>query len=492
DPTPSTPQNLACREPLLKRTPSRATLANSHSIKKRRRVSIATFDIETELGGRPSQETAVEETDADRFLAVRSSSALPLNTTPRTNRIAKAFGLFDDRVLNYGERTIPPAQTRVHSLLRRCASELLNIPRAISPLSAKSNLAIRKQFVMALDGPGISHDTFASPMAWSPSNCIGVAFKSNVYFQNLETRSIVHLCHMSATDGLVHSVDWDNKVNPHILVLGTTRGVVQAWDSLAQKQLSEWSDDKSPVGGMHWNEDVLAVGRKDGRVTLLDIRSPRQIKNIEGHKRHVHGVKRSPDGKFLATGDHFGVVYIWDVRAGRHLTVDDRRDLIKHEGPIKAISWAPWQDGLLATGGLFPDGRIQLWNVNKLTAPFIIDTLTNITSLHWSPHCKEILSTHGSSWEPWHVMRRMEPTVRQAPKTPFTNSMTVHAYPSCDKVVCVNAHSAPIGHSCIGPDGCSVFTVSPIEETIKMFKVWSAPEGKSDHGGGLIEKCFIR
>ncbi|KAI6118175.1 WD40-repeat-containing domain protein [Pisolithus sp. B1] len=439
---------------LSPRTPQRSwlPLSISQSSKKKRRFSIQTFDFETtELGAPPASEVAVEESDADRFLAVRGSTMLPLNTTPRTNRIAKSFGLVDDRVLNCGETSATPAQTKVRSILRRCASELFDTPRSISAISAKSNLAVRKQFVMALDGPGISLNLFASPMAWSHSNCIGVAFKLNVYFQNLDTRY-----------GVVHSVDWGGITNPHILALGTTCGI---------KQIVDWSDDDSPVGGIHWNGDLLSVGRKDGRVSLFDIRAPKQVQQVEGHRRHVIGTKWSPDGKYLATGDQSGSVHVWDIRAKDHVTANDRKVLMKHEGPVKAISWAPWQDGLLATGGLFPDGKIQLWNIHKPSAPLTIPTDTNVTALHWSPHCKEILSTHGLSWEPWHV---------------------VHAYPSCDKIVSVHAHSAPIGHACIGPDGCSIFTVSPVEETIKMFKVWSAPAGKGKDDGGMSYKCAIR
>ncbi|KAI5992395.1 WD40-repeat-containing domain protein [Pisolithus albus] len=493
DLSPSTPQRSCSQTPLLKRTPSRATLSISQSSKKKRRFSIQTFDFEaTELGAPPASEVAVEETDADRFLAVRGSTMLPLNTTPRTNRIAKSFGLVDDRVLNCGETSATPAQTKVRSILRRCASELLDTPRTMSAISAKSNLAVRKQFVMALDGPGISLNLFASPMAWSHSNCIGVAFKLNVYFQNLDTRVIVRLCGVPVTDGVVHSVDWGGIANQHILALGTTCGVVQAWDSLAQKQVVDWSDDDSPVGGIHWNGDLLAVGRKDGRVSLFDIRASKQVQQVEGHRRHVIGAKWSPDGRYLATGDQSGSVHVWDIRAKDHVTVNDRKVLMKHEGPVKAISWAPWQGGLLATGGLFPDGKIQLWNIHKPNASLTIPTDTNVTALHWSPHCKEILSTHGLSWEPWHVMRRSEPPAKQAPRTSFSNSMTVHAYPSCDKIVSVHAHSAPIGHACIGPDGCSIFTVSPVEETIKMFKVWSAPVDKGKDDGGMSYKCAIR
>lgn len=163
---------------------------------------------------------------------------------------------------------------------------------------------------------------------------------------------------------------------------------------------------------------------------------------------------------------------------------------------FQALTWSPWQSGLIATGGGFPDGAIQIFNINKLSVacpPLVIKTCTNITSLHWSPHCKELLSTHGSSWSASQGFHSYPPSTREAPTTPLTNSMTVHSYPSCEKIVSVIAHSAAIGHSCIGPDGCSIFTVSPTEETIKMFKVWSAPDEQDKvDTGGMTHRSTIR
>lgn len=275
---------------------------------------------------------------ADRFVAIRSPSSIPLHITPRTNRIAKSFGLLDDRILTYAEGPASPSDSKLRSMLRRSVSELFNVPQSTSSVSAKANLAARKQFVMALDGPGISRDPFAFSMTWSRTNCIGVAFKSDVYFQNLETRAIVHLCRVSVDDGSVHSVDWRGEPNSHILGLGTTNGSVRAWDALSLTQIADWSDDKSPVGGMHWNESVLAVGRKDGRMSLFDLRTPKEIRQTKGHRRHVHGVKWSPDGKYLATGDHSGTVHIWDQRASNYLTSCDKKLLVKHDGPVKVKS----------------------------------------------------------------------------------------------------------------------------------------------------------
>ncbi|KAG0706200.1 hypothetical protein DFH29DRAFT_798679 [Suillus ampliporus] len=462
-----------------KRTPSRASVSSTYSTRKRRRVSVASFDFGRDLAIPLAPETPIEETNADRFVTARPSTSLPLNITPRTNRIAKAFGLLDDRVLSPIDSPSFSSDPRLRSLLRRSASELFSTSLAASPLSAKSNLGTRKHFVMALDGPGMSTDLFASPMAWSHANCIGVAFKYDVYFQNLESRAVVHLCRSSLSDGTVHSIDWGGKTKPCLLALGTTVGVVRVMDAEKRKQLVDWVDSGRGMGGMHWNGDVLAVGRTCGSVTLFDIRMRAEITRITGHKRRVHGVKWSVDGHHLATGDESGIVHVWDHRASDLLTNGDKNIRMKHKGPVKALSWSPWLHGLLATGGGSPDGEIKIWNTGKIAPSsgptHTISLQTTITSLHWSPHCKELLSTHGSSWA---ASQSNVHSVAQASAPSVENSLVVHSYPSCQRIVNVKAHSAPVGHSCIGPDGCSVFTVSPVEETIKMFKVWSAPDDK--------------
>lgn len=441
------------------------------------------------------------------------STSVPLNVTPRTNRIAKAFGLVDDRVLSPNDSLSPSSDPSLRSLLRRSASELFSTSRTASPLSAKANLGTRKHFVMALDGPGISTDLFASPMAWSHANCIGVAFKYDVYFQNLESRAIVHLCRSSLPDGMVHSIDWGGTTKPYLLALGTTVGVVSVMDSEKKMQLVEWDHDSQGMGGMHWNGDVLAVGRSGGGVTLFDVRMRDEITKVMGHRRRVHGVKWSADGRHLATGDDGGVVHVWDHRARDLLTNDHKNIRMKHKGPakvccttrslfprsnnmdsFKALSWSPWQRDLLATGGGSPDGEIHIWNTGKMdpsSGPMhTISLQTAITSLHWSPHCKELLSTHGSSLT---APQNNVQSVVQASAPSTENSLVVHSYPSCQRIVNVKGHTAPVGHSCISPDGCSIFTVSPMEETIKMFRVWSAPDGKGkDEGGDMTLRSTIR
>jgi len=104
---------------------------------------------------------------------------------------------------------------------------------------------------------------------------------------------------------------------------------------------------------------------------------------------------------------------------------------------------------------------------------------TFVYSLHWSPHCKELLSTHGTSFTPIHSRHGPSSTNRnrnqqvKAALSPLANSITVHDYPSGKRLMSLsNAHTNAITHSCLGPGGDSLFTVSPAEEMIKMWEVW--------------------
>lgn len=74
---------------------------------------------------------------------------------------------------------------------------------------------------------------------------------------------------------------------------------------------------------------------------------------------------------------------------------------------------------------------------------------------------------------------------------PMTNSMTVHSYPSCKRLLSVTAHIGPVGHSCLSPDGTKLFTICPSEEAMKMWKVWAEREPEEKRVS-VFDKCVIR
>ena len=170
---------------------------------------------------------------------------------------------------------------------------------------------------------------------------------------------------------------------------------------------------------------------------------------------------------------------------------------------------------------MYPDGKIRIWNVNNTvgTAPpaHILPLNTSVTSLIWSPHCKELLSTHGISWLPRGGASDSCPNLpssasapgsspspagtgagagarRDRPvsaKTALTNALAVHSFPSLRRVVSVPAHQGPIGHACLGPDGTGVFTICPYEEAMKMWRVWG-PAEKAPRQESVFDRCTIR
>ncbi|KAL0952627.1 hypothetical protein HGRIS_006875 [Hohenbuehelia grisea] len=493
------------------------SITNAYSA-KRRRISHPSVDLTHEFKKQPLLETKLgPESPADRFITSRPRHSLPLSTTPRTRRIAQIMYPDDDaenRVLHCASSSSEPAsQTSMRSLFRHYAQELTRAAPPARPTSVTANLGQRKQCLMALDTPGIPQSTFTSPIAWSHSGCIAVTCNNSVHFQHLETKSVGKLCIVDREEhGNVNTIEWAPAGQPDILALGTSIGTVQLWAPYDITRpsfgmmLHQWEvadgDRQAKVGALAWNEHVLAAGRRRGKITLYDTRAHTMIRELDGHKSEILGLQWNVDGTYMASGDDSGIVHIWDSRASKFLTESARRGpKLRHRGPVKALAWCPWQSDLLAIGSSFPDGSINIYSASQLGSPpaplHTIKLNTSVLSLHWSPHCRELLSTHGNTFQPPSEIHTSHngtmPTTRTIRQTfhrglkpvsasPLTNSIVVHAYPSCKRLLTVKAHIAPVVHSCLSPEGTKLFTACPAEEAMKMWKVWDerAPVEKKE------------
>ncbi|KIM41858.1 hypothetical protein M413DRAFT_445069 [Hebeloma cylindrosporum] len=468
---------------------------------KRRRMSMASVDFgrEWDLNAGEGSSSYIGST-ADRFIPNRPKHFVPLNITPRTKRFSKQFGLIDDRVLNFRDEidTAHPVDNTM-TLLRRSASSLFRTAPILRPTSVIENLNKHKHCLLVLDSPGVPLDPEGSPISWSQNNCIAVACKKDIYYQNLDTKAVSHLC---GTDqpGRLHAIQWGEESSSNLLAFGMSSGNAEFWDSGyngSQKALVHrysTGSGQSGVGikSIAWNKDLVALGIEDGRISLFDVRAPSNVVDSDRHKSRVLSLKWSTDKNYLASGDSDGIVHIWDKRAGKSLLdLGDGISRIRHKGSVKAMAWCPWKPDLLATGSTAPEGKIRIWSSMSISAhsPAPIQTIplnNSIFSLHWSPHCKELLSTHGLSFQPPAIPRRHsslsggDASSRRVSQkltftnTPLTNSIVVHEWPSGKRLMTLtNAHSSWVTDSCLGPTGESIFTVCPKEEAIKSWKVWS-------------------
>lgn len=121
-----------------------------------------------------------------------------------------------------------------------------------------------------------------------------------------------------------------------------------------------------------------------------------------------------------------------------------------HTAAVKALAWCPWNSSLLASGGGSSDRTIHFWNTTQSARLNSLVTTSQVTSLAWNPHGKELLSTHGV---PDH-------------------HIALWSYPSLGKIAEIpHAHQARILHSCVSPDGMTVATASS-DEDLKFWKVF--------------------
>ena len=99
---------------------------------------------------------------------------------------------------------------------------------------------------------------------------------------------------------------------------------------------------------------------------------------------------------------------------------------------------------------------MHIWNTTTGARLHSLTTPSQITSIQWSPHKKEFLTTHGYP----------------------ANSIMVHAYPSMEKQAEIkDAHDSRVLFSALSPNGEMIATAAG-DENLKFWKIWDAPKTK--------------
>ena len=157
------------------------------------------------------------------------------------------------------------------------------------------------------------------------------------------------------------------------------------------------------VGSLAWNQHILSSGGRDSLIIQHDVRiRSHQVSTYSGHLQEVCGLKWNDDGSVLASGGNENYLCLWDAsmsstRRSHNNSVSPRLTLIDHKAAVKALDFCPFNRHLLASGGGTADRCIKFWNTNSGAMLNSIDTGSQVCSLLWSKHNKEICSSHGFS-----------------------------------------------------------------------------------------------
>lgn len=334
--------------------------------------------------------------------------------------VANACGVsLNTRILEF--KPAPPESSKPIDLRQQYNRPL----KSASTSSAQLRRRIATAPERVLDAPGLIDDYYLNLLDWSSGNQVAIGLERNVYVWSADEGSVNCLLEAPA-DTYVSSVKWSG--DGAYVGVGLGSGEVQIWDVAEGQKIRSMFGHDTRVSVMGWNKHLLSSGARSGLVFNHDVRiAEHKVAELVSHTSEVCGLEWRSDGAQLATGGNDNLVSIWDARS---LSVP-KFTKTNHKAAVKALAWCPWNMNLLATGGGSYDRHIHFWNSTSGARVNSIDTGSQVTSLRWSPHYREIVSSSGFP----------------------DNSLSIWSYPTLVRNAEIPAHESRVLHSCLSPDG---------------------------------------
>ena len=413
-----------------------------------------------DIGGRGSDDditAALENLGLDDNEPSSSHSRPAPDSAAYESSLANACGMnLNTRILAFKP---PPPESSKPIDLRAQYNRPLKSAKA---QSAQFRRRVQTAPERVLDAPGLLDDYYLNLLDWSSGNQVAIGLERNVYVWSAESGTVSSLLETSP-DTYVSSVKWSGDGAYVAVGLGT--GEVQIWDVEEGSKLRSMFGHDSRVGAMGWSKHTLSTGARSGLVYNHDVRiAQHKVAELVSHTSEVCGLEWRPDGAQLATGGNDNLVNIWDARS----LSAPKFTKTNHRAAVKALSWCPWQLNLLATGGGSYDRNIHFWNTTTGARTNSIDTGSQVTSLRWSNHYREIVSSSGFP----------------------DNSLSIWSYPTLVRNVEIPAHETRVLHSSLSPDG-QLLATAAADESLKFWKVFERKPGttaSASREGGVGNK----
>ncbi|KAI3468556.1 hypothetical protein Pfo_025219 [Paulownia fortunei] len=345
-------------------------------------------------------------------------------------------------------------RTRILAFKNKAPPFAKNIHESCSPARQTKSVKERRHISQAtLDAPDIMDDFYLNLLDWGSSNVVAIALGNYVYLWDASDGSISELLSTDDDIGPVTSVKWapDGK---HLAV-GFNNSHVQLWDSSAVRLLRTLQGGhRLRVSSLDWNDHILTTGGMDSMIINNDVRiRSHNVSTYRGHSQEVCGLKWCSSGRQLASGGNDNLLYIWCVSmASSNSSNQWLHRLEDHSAAVKALSWCPFQSNLLASGGGIGDQCIKFWNTNTGACLNSVNTGSQVCSLLWSTHERELLSAYGFN----------------------DNQLTLWKYPSMVKIAELYGHTSRVLSMAKSPDGYNVATVAG-DETLRFWNVFGTP-----------------
>lgn len=354
-------------------------------------------------------------------------------------------------------------------------------------LDAAANLSVAKKVLRKvpsaplriLDAPDIVDDYYLNLISWGKNNILAVALAQSVYLWNASTGDIQHLMTVDGANDYVTSVSWCTiPGQTSYIAIGTNSTVIHIMDAQSLRKIRTLAGHSGRVSAMTWNQHWLTSGSRDAMIYNHDVRAPLDIvTKYKQHEQEVCGLKWNDDGTCLASGSNDNTVCLWDSAMSGQTSFQQRNQndqaprlvLEQHKAAVKALDWCPFHRGLLASGGGTADRCIKFWNSSSGAMLNSIDTGSQVCSIVWSKHQRELCSSHGYS----------------------ENQLILWKYPTMTKIKELTGHTARVLNMELSPDGSTVVSAAA-DETLRFWDIFGAPSSlrRNQSGVGGPEVSF--
>jgi len=221
---------------------------------------------------------------------------------------------------------------------------------------------------------------------------------------------------------------------------GTTDGRLMVWN--VDDWRPRWRRDAEcgfPQLAFSPDGAILALSRFAPETRLLDARTGKLLRDLEGHQDHARSVAFTPDGQRIITGSYDRTVKIWRVADGQLL-----RTLEGFDEPIYSLAVSP-DAGLLAIA-VARKGEVQLWDLSNQLTRDVIESLGSLvphvgfspdgkwlTVASWTGHLTIYDATsleYRMTVEPGGGVHWAEFSPNQNYLAVATNAPQIHVFPS--------------------------------------------------------------
>lgn len=374
----------------------------------------------------------------------------------------------------------PYSHDTLRTVLEQVGSEMDPTCSHNNGISKKMHRKVSAAPTRILDAPDIVNDYYLQLISWSKDNILAVALAQSVYLWNATTGEIQHLVTTETQDDYITSVAWCTMPGKtKYIAVGTNANAIHIYDAEVLQKVRTLAGHSGRVCSLAWSHQWLTSGARDSLILQHDIRSVNNIvSTYEGHEQEVCGLKWNEEGSTLASGGNENYLCLWDAAmSGRSSfqqrqhrsnstssndSVAPRLTLTQHKAAVKALDWCPFHRGLLASGGGTADRTIKFWNSSSGAMLNSIDTGSQVCSVLWSKHQREICSSHGYS----------------------ENQLILWKYPTMTKIKELTGHTERVLNMDVSPDGASVVSAAA-DETLRFWNVFGTPSYRPTASTGL-------